>query len=198
MCTDRKIWQPCHSCVFSKERNDVHNSFWHLLCTEGLFFRCESKPEKLLICFLCPYWKFLQCKPANAEHIWGGVGGGQDLSLCCAIFQRSKRDRNFFFLQKVVSISILCGCFLFKYSYFLYLHDFAGKHLSTLILSRVVTFLAWLIFGSKTASGFNLQGLYYEKRMSSKCLPSPYNPTPGHACIQCVLWYPKERLLLCF
>lgn len=26
-----------------------------------------SKPEKLLTCFLCPYWKFIQYKPIHSE-----------------------------------------------------------------------------------------------------------------------------------
>lgn len=28
----------------------------------------ESKPEKLLSHFLCPYWKFIQCKPIYSER----------------------------------------------------------------------------------------------------------------------------------
>lgn len=52
-------------------------------------------------------------------------------------------------------------------------------------------------FGSKTASGFNLRGLYYQKRMFSECLPVTYNPLQAvHACSACSVVLMKDYSLV--
>lgn len=49
------------------------------------------------------------------------------------------------------------------------------------------------LFLGATASGFNLQGLYYQKRMfQNACM---LLTTPSRACMQSVFCCPNERLL---
>lgn len=160
-----------------------------------------SKPEKVLSHFLCPYWKFIQCEPIHSERaveresaLWAfrvharavlcqqreGRGGWQKRKIQPQVDTISQKQIAFFipvFLSAPLLFLLLLICLIF--------FCFKGKiFVNSFIFSWGVTFLDQLIFGSKTASGFNLRGLYYQKRMFSACLPVT---SPSRACMHVVL-----------
>lgn len=69
MYTGREVC--CHASCMSLVLRGIR-SLTHLdICfAQQVYYPTESvsKPERLLSCFLCPYWKFIQCKPVYLER----------------------------------------------------------------------------------------------------------------------------------
>lgn len=221
LCTGKEICCAA-SRMSSVQRGTRSLTHFDICSPQEVYYPTEtmSKPEKLLNHFLCPYWKFIQCKPIYSER--EREVEREEASLGCAVSamcqgekgkRRMEKEKNttssgdfftkkynfLYSLQLLSSIlAFLCAQWLFRLLLICFIFfRFKGEtFVNSFIFSWGVAFLARLIFGSKTASGFNLRGLYYQKRMFSECRPVTYNPLQGmHACMQFMFCCPYERLL---
>lgn len=155
------------------------------------------KPEKLLSRFLCPRWKFIQCKPIYSEgerERCGGGGGagivgpevpcfGFAVSAMCR-GEREEGDGKRGEAQPQLE-TILHEIYLFRISFpFCCFHSILflihGGNICQQFAAGESHSLPNLFLGAKkAASGSNLRGLYDQKRMFSECLPVTYNPLQG-------------------
>lgn len=185
------------SYVLSTERNEVLDSFWHLLSTRGLLSHWEyvqtwevADPLPLSILEVYSVQNYILWeREVERETLWAfRVYAWAVLCQQCAKEKEGrggwkKREQNTTSSgedsdSKKVFISIFYNLVLLcAFINMLYFFWFKGEaFVNSFIFGWGVAFLAWLIFRSTTASGFNLRGLYYQKRMFLECLPVTYNP----------------------
>lgn len=110
--------------------------------------KSTSKPEKLLSCFLCPYWRFIHCRPVLQKRKWDR-GGVWVSGLACAVSAKcQRREREveksifYFILKCFLYLSITqCPVVVFAVcNLHLFLTNSTGKHFS------IVLFLGYWFF----------------------------------------------------
>ena len=129
---------------------------------------------------------------------WRGPSGSMLCQQCWKEREEGgwKKWKNYYLMwrsfHKNVFISVFYNCFLINM-----LYASNETHLSFIccfIFGWGVAFRARFIFGSTTANGFNLRGLYYCLGMPACYLQPP--PPPGHACSSCSAVLMKDYLLV--
>lgn len=156
---------------------DVHTVT--VCSTEPFCSDREVEQKQALWTFRVRDWTVL-CQQSPGEggrkKLWMEKDGGSTFSKEFKKKEKVKALAPGLVLMFVTSHFLLpCGCFcsLFRWGH-----------------SPLTTY-----FGSKTASGFHLRGLYWQKRMLLECLPVTYSP-PSRACMcTAPVPVPNERLL---